>query len=43
VIVEPGKTLHLGFGILLHSSTNKKAIDLDAAYQDYLKIKRVFN
>jgi len=41
--VEPGKTLRLGFGILLHSSTDEKAIDLDAAYQDYLKIKKEFN
>jgi len=43
VIVEPGKSLRLGFGILLHSSNNEKAIDLDTAYRDYLKIKREFN
>ena len=40
VIVKPGKPLRLGFGILLHSSQNEKAIDLDAAYREYLKVKK---
>jgi hypothetical protein len=43
VIVTPGKTLRLGFGILLHSSNDEKAIDLDAAYLDYLKVKGEFD
>jgi alpha-glucuronidase/polygalacturonase len=40
VTVDKGKTLRLSFGILLHSSNNEKAIDLDAACKDYLKLKK---
>jgi len=43
VLVKPGKPLHLGFGILVHSSTDEKAIDLDAAYEDYRMLKTEFN
>ncbi|MEA3224898.1 MAG: DUF6807 family protein, partial [Planctomycetota bacterium] len=42
VIVNKDKPLHLSFGILLHSSNNKRAIDLEAAYKDYLKLKTKF-
>jgi hypothetical protein len=39
VIVDEGKPLRLSFGILLHSSKDETAIDLNAAYKDYLKIR----
>ncbi len=39
VTVSKGKHFCLSFGILLHSSNNEEAIDLDAAYKDYLKIR----
>jgi hypothetical protein len=42
VIVDEGKSLHLSFCILLHSSKDEKSIDLDAAYKDYLKIRTEF-
>jgi hypothetical protein len=42
VTVKAGKPLRLSFGILLHSSSNEKAIDLAAAYKDYLKLRAKF-
>ncbi|MDZ4656104.1 MAG: DUF6807 family protein [Bythopirellula sp.] len=35
VVVKPGEKFHLRYGILLHSDA---APDLDAAYQDYIKL-----
>jgi len=37
--VEPGKSLSLGFGILLHSAAEATSVDLHAAYRDYLRLK----
>ena len=38
--MEPAlSSMRLSFGILLHSAKDEKAIDLDAAYKDYLKIR----
>jgi len=39
VIVRKGESLRLKFGILIHSSSSEKSIDLEAAYTDYLKLK----
>ncbi|MHC4742956.1 MAG: DUF6807 domain-containing protein [Planctomycetota bacterium] len=39
-IVEKGKSLRLGFGILVHGSKDEKAIDFDASYKDYLKLRK---
>jgi len=42
VIVKKDKSLHLSFGILLHSSNDEKSMDFNAAYADYLKLKKMF-
>ena len=42
VLVNKDKPLRLSFGILLHSSSDEKSIDLAAAYKDYLKISAEF-
>jgi hypothetical protein len=36
VVVKPGKSLRLRYGILVHASDSADAIDLKAAYADYL-------
>jgi hypothetical protein len=41
-IVNKDKSLHLSFGILLHSSNDEKSMDFNAAYADYLKLKKMF-
>ena len=38
VVVKPGETLRLRFGILLHSETPENLAYLQAAYQDYLRV-----
>ena len=38
VVVKPGETLRLRFGILLHSEAPENLPNLQAAYQDYLRI-----
>jgi hypothetical protein len=38
VVVRPGEKLRLRYGILIHSSPASEKLDLDAAYQDYLKL-----
>jgi hypothetical protein len=42
VIVKKGESLRLSFGILLHGSNDEKSMDFDAAYADYLKLKKRF-
>ena len=37
VVVKKGETFNLGYGLLLHSSPTDRKVDLDAAYQEYLK------
>jgi hypothetical protein len=37
VVVKPGKSLRLRYGILVHAADSADAIDLKAAYADYLK------
>jgi len=41
-VVEAGKSLSLGFGILIHSGTNDTSVDLHAAYKDYLRLKEKY-
>ena len=36
-VIEKGEQLRLGFGILLHITRDEEALDLHAAYADYLK------
>jgi hypothetical protein len=38
VVVNPGQKLRLRYGILIHSHPENEKLDLDAAYQDYLKL-----
>lgn len=38
VVVRPGETLRLRYGILVHSGPHDTAPDLDAAYNEYLRI-----
>ena len=38
VVVKPGETLRLRFGVLLHSEPPGNQPDLAAAYQDYLRM-----
>ena len=38
-VVEPGESLSLGFGILIHSGVNEASVDLQTAYRDYLRLK----
>jgi hypothetical protein len=37
VPVKKGETLRLRYGVLLHSTDTKEAIDLNAAYQRFLE------
>ena len=36
--VQPGESLSLRFGILIHAGDSEKAVDLNAAYEDYLQV-----
>ena len=38
VVVKPGETLRLRFGILPHSETPENLPNLQAAYQNYLRV-----
>jgi hypothetical protein len=38
VVVRPGETLRLRYGVLLHSAPAEKPVDLRAAYRDFLRI-----
>lgn len=37
VVVKPGETLQLRFGVLLHAGPAGQGVDLNIAYQDYLR------
>lgn len=37
VVVKPGESFRLRYGVLVHADENGKAPDLNAAYDDYLK------
>lgn len=38
VVVKKGEPFRLSYGILLHANRNEEALDLPAAYQDYLAL-----
>lgn len=40
MIVKKGESLRLSFGILLHSLNSEMSIDFEAAFTDYLKLKK---
>ncbi len=41
VVVKPGESLRLRYGILIHADESDSSPDLDAAYRDYLEISKV--
>jgi hypothetical protein len=38
VLVNPGESLRLRYGVLVHSSSIEKPVDIPAAYQEYVKL-----
>jgi hypothetical protein len=40
IVVKPGESLRLRYGILVHSEEDGNKPDLDAAYQDYLQLTK---
>jgi hypothetical protein len=38
VVVKPGETLRLRYGVLVHAVPATKPLDLKAAYADFVKL-----